>query len=74
MLFIDSNDFITQFKLRSKLRSLEDDKAYYQEKIEEVKKERKELLSDKKNLEKFAREKYLMRKKTEDVYVVTKEE
>lgn len=75
MLFLDSNDVVSQMKLRNKLSNLEAEKAYYQEKIEEVEKDREELLSNTELLEKFAREKYLMRKKTEDLYViVTKED
>lgn len=74
MLFLDSNDLVSQFKLSSKLDKLETEKAYYQEKIEEVKKDREELLSNKELLEKFAREKYLMRKKTEDLFVIIETE
>lgn len=74
MLFLDSNDLIAQFKLSSKLDKLETEKAYYEEKIEEVKKDREELLSNKELLEKFAREKYLMRKKTEDLFVIIETE
>lgn len=74
MLFIDSNDLYTQFKLSKKLSDLEDEKEYYLEKIDEVKKDREELLSNKELLEKFAREKYLMKKKTEDLYVIVEKE
>jgi len=70
MLCFDSEDLITQYRLRRKLKSLEEEKAYYVEKIEEVKKDRMELMSDKALLEKFAREKYLMKKPIEDLYVV----
>lgn len=70
MLFIDSNDFLSQYKLTRQLKNLKQEKAYYTNKIEEVKKEREELLSNKELLEKFAREKYLMKKKTEDIYVI----
>ncbi|MCA6074181.1 FtsB family cell division protein [Fulvivirga sedimenti] len=73
MLFIDNNDFITQISLRQKLSNLEDEKTYYQEKINEVKEEREELLSNDELLEKFAREKYYMKKKTEDVFVIVEE-
>ncbi len=74
MLFIDSNDLISQFQLRSKLSNLEKEKAYYIEKIEEVKQDRDQLFSDMDKLEKYAREKYLMKKETEDVYVIVEEE
>lgn len=70
MVFIDSNDFLSQYKLTKKLNNLEQEKSYYTNKIEEVKEEREELLSNKELLEKFAREKYLMKKKTEDIFVV----
>ena len=74
MLFFDSNDLVTQYKLSKKLSDLENAKAYYEEKIEEVKKDREELLSNKELLEKFARENYLMKKKTEDLYVIVEKE
>ncbi|MEQ8924486.1 MAG: septum formation initiator family protein [Fulvivirga sp.] len=74
MLFIDSNDIYTQYKLNQKRRNLEDQKAYYQEKIAEVKQEREELFSSKKKLEKFAREKYLMKKESEDLFIIEEEE
>lgn len=74
MLFVDTNDFYSQFKKRRKLADLERQKEYYIEKIQEVEKDRQELLSDRELLEKFAREKYLMRKRTEDLYVIVEEE
>jgi len=54
----------------AKLRSLNDEKEYYQEKITEVEKDRKELMTNKELLEKFAREKYLMKKEKEDIFII----
>jgi cell division protein DivIC len=73
MLFFDSNDFISQYQMRSKVQELEKDKHFYLEKIEDVKKDRRELVSNPQLLEKFAREKYLMKKPSEDVYVIVEE-
>lgn len=73
MLFIDSNDFYTQYKLNQKRKNLEDQKEYYLEKIDEVKGEREELFSNNKKLEKFAREKYLMKKESEDLFIIQEE-
>ncbi|AWW30009.1 septum formation initiator family protein [Echinicola strongylocentroti] len=73
MVFIDNNDIISQFKLRSKLNSLQDQKEFYQERKEKIQAEREELLSNYELLEKFARERYLMKKKTEDLYVIVEE-
>ena len=73
MVFFDSNDIYTQYKLSKKLNNLEERKAYYIERIEEVKQDREELFSNPELLEKFAREKYLMKKPTEDIYVIVEE-
>jgi cell division protein DivIC len=73
MLCLDSNDFISRYKLTSKLHSLESEREYYLEKIKEVEKDREELMGTRDLLEKFAREKYLMKKKTEDIFVVVEE-
>ena len=70
MIFLDSNDLINRFGLSSKLRSLENEKEYYQEKILEVQKDREELMGTNELLEKFAREKYLMKKETEDIFII----
>jgi len=74
MLFIDNNDFLSQYKLTRQLKNFEQEKAYYTNKIEEVEKERQELLSNQVLLEKFAREKYLMKKKSEDIYVIVEKD
>jgi len=74
MLFIDANDFYSQYKKRWKLNDLEKEKEYYIQMIREVEKDREELLSNDKLLEKFAREKYLMKKPTEDLYVIVQED
>lgn len=70
MVFIDSNSLIIHLKLTKKLWDLEDQKEYYQEKKLQIKAEREELMSNSELLEKFARERYLMKKPTEDLYVV----
>lgn len=73
MIFLDSNDLYTQYKLSGQLNTLKNEKEFYQQKIEEVKQEREQLLTDSEALEKFAREKYLMKKESEDLYVIVKE-
>lgn len=73
MIFFDVNDLVNQYFTIRKLDDLEEEKQFYTEKAEEVTKEREEVLSKPHLLEKYAREKYLMKKKTEDVYVVVKE-
>lgn len=70
MLFLDTNDIVSQFKLSSKVKELEDQKTFYLERKEKIQADRKELMSNFEMLEKFARERYMMKKKTEDLYVV----
>ena len=70
MVVLDSNNFISRYKLSAKLSSLENEKEYYEEKIKEVEKDHNELFGDRTSIEKFAREKYLMKKETEDIYII----
>jgi cell division protein DivIC len=70
MLFLDSNNLITRYQLTSKLRSLENEKEYYEVKIQEVEKDRQELFGDPSLVEKFAREKYLMKKPSEEIFII----
>ena len=70
MTFLDSNDLINRVGMSARLQSLENEKEYYQEKIQEVMKDREELMGTNELLEKFAREKYLMKKETEDIYII----
>ncbi|MBS9524056.1 septum formation initiator family protein [Litoribacter ruber] len=73
MIFIDTNDIFSQFKLRAKLRDLEKQKEFYQERKTKIQAEREELMSNYELLEKFARERYLMKRKSEDLYVIVEE-
>lgn len=61
-----------QISLSKKLHDLENQKEFYMERKKKIEQERQELMSNPELLEKFARERYLMKKKTEDVYVVVK--
>ena len=70
MVFFDSNDWISRYQMSAKLRQLENERDYYREKIEEVKKDQEELMGNQELLEKYAREKYLMKKESEDIFIV----
>lgn len=73
MLFFDQNDFITQIKLKQRLSKIEKQKEYYHSEINRTQNELDNLLNDDAKLEKFAREKYLMKKKNEDLFIITEE-
>jgi cell division protein DivIC len=70
ILFFDGSNLIAQFKLWQKYRDYEAQKQYYAEQIKQVERERQEVLGNPKAMEKFAREKYLMKKEGESVFVI----
>jgi|SRR5450432_639891 len=71
ILFIDDRDFITtHFRHVNELHKLEARKIFYENQILAVNKELDQLKSNPATLEKYAREKYLMKKDNEDLFVV----
>ena len=70
LLFFDKNDLQSQLQLNRKLSELETEKKYYLDEISRTRSDMQELKTNPKNLEKFAREKYLMKKENEDVFVI----
>jgi len=70
MLMFDANDLGKQLDIYRKWQELRGEKQYYLDNIEVVKRERAELMSSPALLEKFAREKYLMKRPGEDVFVL----
>lgn len=73
MLFFDKNDVIAQYEFRSQVNKLQEEKDFYTKEIATVKKDLNELNTSLKTAEKFAREKYFMKKDNEDVFVIVKE-
>lgn len=72
LLFFDKNDVFSQMELMGKLKKLRADKTYYLAEIKNNRDAIEDLKTNKKSLERFAREKYLMKKDNEDVYVIVK--
>jgi len=70
MLFFDQKDVFTQWQRRQELKRLEAKKHYYETEIERSRKELADLQHGGPALEKFARERYLMKKEGEDIYVI----
>ena len=74
LTFFDKHDFILQYTYRKKLEVLKKEREYYISQIDKNKEEMKELFTNQKNLEKFAREKYYMKRDNEDVFVFVTED
>ena len=73
MMFFDRNDLMQQYEYRTQLNSLKSDKEFYTKEIAQIKKDLTELTTNREKLQKFAREKYLMKKDNEDVYIIIDE-
>ncbi len=73
MLFIDRNDFFAQLQHKHQLNELLGSKKFYQEQIDQTKKNLADLQNNSAALEKYAREKFLLKKDNEDVFIVAKE-
>ena len=74
MIFVDENSFVQSFLYDQQIHGLKKEIQHHQGVIEESKTKLNELQSNEKNLEKFAREQYLMKKDNEDIYIITEEE
>lgn len=73
LAFVDSNDLFMQAQLSGKKAELEEARQFYHDKIMQVKNDQAALNNNPDLLEKMAREKYLMKKDNEDLYIVVKE-
>ena len=73
MLFFDQNNAVDRIRMGSEIRQLENDREYYLEQIQKDSARLSELTTNKENLEKYAREQFLMKKSDEDVFVVIEE-
>ena len=70
--FFDENNLVERFQNMREMHKLKEEKEYYHEKIREDAARLNELKTNDDNLEKFAREQYLMKKEDEDVFVIVK--
>ncbi len=69
MLFFDENSYLAHRKLDKEIDDLESTIIFYEKKIEEYKTSIKKL-QDSLQLERFAREKYIMKKDNEDIFII----
>ncbi len=69
MLFFDQRDFFQQKERAVELNKLEAAKKYYQDEISKTKKQLENLQNNPAAIEKFARERYLLKRDGEEVYL-----
>jgi len=73
MIFLDDHNILFLRQNLNKLKKYRVEKEYYKEKLSVDSQKLKELQTDSKNLEKFAREQFLMKKKDEDIFLIIEE-
>ncbi len=73
MIFFDSNSLRRQHLLNERIGEIKRMRSYYQAEIARNEKSIDDLLNNPAELEKYAREKYLMKRDTEDIFIVVRE-
>ncbi|MEZ7498838.1 septum formation initiator family protein [Flavobacterium sp. Arc3] len=69
MVFLDNYSYFDHRFLDNQVSELEDNKEYYQEEIKKDEEQIKQLKNPE-QIEKYAREKYYMKKDSEDIYII----
>lgn len=69
MLFLDNYSYLDHRLLNKEIDELEDNKEYYREEIAKDKEQIKKLKNPA-EIEKYAREKYYMKRENEDIYII----
>ena len=74
MLFLDVNNIFSQRKLRAILSEKIEEREWLIKEITKINRDMHDLTTNPKSLEKFAREKYLMKKDNEVIFVIMEAE
>jgi len=74
MLFVDDFNVFHRLSLNKKINNLEHQKQYYQQEIKRDSALIKTLKNNPDSMERYAREKYLMKKENEDIFIVINED
>jgi cell division protein DivIC len=70
MLFFDRNDLFTQMERQRELNELKQSRQYFEKQIAENRKFSKDLQFNASTIEKYARERYLMKRDNEDLFII----
>jgi len=68
--FLDTYNLIDRFENLQKLNELKKEVEFFKNEINVYNQQYKELFSGKNDLEKFAREQYLMKEENEDIFII----
>lgn len=70
MVFFDPKDILSDLERRDKLKELQTSELHLKKQITDSKQELDLLKNNAQSIEKYAREKYLMKKDNEDLFIV----
>jgi len=70
MLFFDTNNLRAQYKSYKEVKEEEEKVQFYKENIKDLSVKSQHISEDMKELERYAREKFYMKKKSEDVFIM----
>lgn len=73
LVFFDTHSFIQQWRMHRQLKELKTERDFYREQITRDSLAIEELTGDPDALERYAREKYLMKREGEEVYIVVED-
>jgi len=73
MVFFDTNSYFIHKELNDDINALEQTKDFYREEIDEDKRFI-EKMKDSDEVEKYAREKYYLKRENEDIYIIENED
>ncbi|SRX55688.1 septum formation initiator family protein [Aequorivita sp. CIP111184] len=73
MIFFDANSYLIHHELDNDINALQDNSEFYQNEIDHDKTFIKKM-EDSNEMEKFAREKYYLKRENEDIYIIENED
>lgn len=73
IVFFDRNSVMMHIERENNIASLQDSIEYYKREIERLNLHLEELQNDPREMEKFVRERYNMKRDNEDIYIIEKQ-
>ena len=71
MFFFDPKDLSNEFKRKARLNELQKSEQHLSNMIKETRQELSQLKTNAQTIEKYAREKYMMKKDNEDLFILS---
>lgn len=73
IMFFDSNNLISRYRIKAELHQLDQQKRYYLKEIAVNEETQDQLMNDLDKVERYGREKYLMKQDNEEIFLIIEE-